>query len=133
MSEQYSLADVQQILKQASILEQENTITRKQLLEIASEVGISSATLHQAEKSWLLKQKTNQLKLIQQSRRQIDVSSSASMTRSHPFGLTSRLIQLKYIKPDESFHTFFPKLFAILKWFVRLVLRHQQFVLYKAP
>ncbi len=71
MSEQYSLADVQQILKQASILEQENTITRKQLLEIASEVGISSATLHQAEKSWLLKQKTNQLKLIQQSRRQM--------------------------------------------------------------
>ncbi len=71
MSEQYSLADVQQILKQASIFEQENTITREQLLEIASEVGISSATLHQAEKAWLLKQKTNQLKSIQRSRRQM--------------------------------------------------------------
>lgn len=42
MSNSYSNEDVQQILRQATTLEQENSISREQLQEIAAEVGISA-------------------------------------------------------------------------------------------
>ncbi len=71
MSEQYSLAEAQEILKQASILQQKDTISRTQLLEIASEAGISAETLQQAEQAWLVEQQAKQLQSVRQSRRQL--------------------------------------------------------------
>jgi DNA-binding transcriptional MerR regulator len=51
MSNRYSQEDVQQILRQATTLQQENYVSPEQLKEIAAEVGISADTLQQAEQA----------------------------------------------------------------------------------
>ncbi|MES1025718.1 2TM domain-containing protein [Gloeocapsa sp. BRSZ] len=71
MPEQYSLAEAQQILKQAAIFQQKDTISREQLLEIASETGISAETLQQAETSWLTEQQAQKAQAVQQARSQL--------------------------------------------------------------
>jgi hypothetical protein len=54
MSQRYTNEDIQQILRQATILQEENNISREQLIEIAAEVGISAENLEKAEQKWLL-------------------------------------------------------------------------------
>ena len=49
----YSNEDVQQILQQAVLISQEDGISRQQLFEIATELGLSVEILQQAEQSWL--------------------------------------------------------------------------------
>lgn len=58
ISRSYQQEDIQQILNLA-IARQANDgeFTRDQLVEIASELGISTATLQEAEQEWLVQQK----------------------------------------------------------------------------
>ncbi|MGC1393430.1 MAG: 2TM domain-containing protein [Coleofasciculaceae cyanobacterium] len=58
ISRSYQQEDIQQILNIA-IAHQANDgeFTRDQLVEIATELGISTATLQEAEQQWLIKQK----------------------------------------------------------------------------
>ncbi|MCU0534866.1 MAG: 2TM domain-containing protein [Hydrococcus sp. Prado102] len=58
MSQRYSNEDIQQILRHATILQQENDVSREQLIEIAAEVGISAETLEKAEQKWLFQRDT---------------------------------------------------------------------------
>jgi hypothetical protein len=68
MSDFYSSEDVQQILREASILQQGDPISRKQLLDIATEVGLSPEVLHQAEQAWLHQQQVMQQQTTRQAR-----------------------------------------------------------------
>ena len=60
MSPSYNNQAVQEILQEAAILQKDHDISRKQLQEIASEVGITAETLEKAEQAWLERQKTSQ-------------------------------------------------------------------------
>lgn len=60
MSKTYSNQEVQQILQEATMMQQSNDISQEQLLEIAAEVGISAQTLQKAEKVWLERQEKSQ-------------------------------------------------------------------------
>ncbi len=60
MSKTYSNESVQQILREATMIQKDNEISQEQLLEIAAEVGISAQTLQKAEKVWLERQEANQ-------------------------------------------------------------------------
>ena len=71
MSNTYSNEDVQQILRQATTLQQENYISREQLREIASEVGISADILQKAEQEWVSQRETTQKKAKARSRRRL--------------------------------------------------------------
>ena len=53
MSKKYSSEEVQQILREATKIQNERDISPEQLLEIAREVGISAENLQQAERAWL--------------------------------------------------------------------------------
>lgn len=70
MPDYYTHADVQQILKQASAF-QDDTVSRQQLLEIASEAGIAEEALHKGEQQWLRQQQVEQQQSIQRSRRRL--------------------------------------------------------------
>jgi hypothetical protein len=52
-SSAYSNEEVQQILRQASMLQGRDAISPEQLAELAAEVGISTEVLRQAEQAWL--------------------------------------------------------------------------------
>lgn len=56
----YSNDDVQQILRQASRLQHDGSVSREQLSEIAAEVGISPEILQQAERAWLTERQVQQ-------------------------------------------------------------------------
>ena len=60
MTKTYSNEDVQEILREATMLQKDLQISPEQLLEIATEVGISAETLEKAEKAWLERQKASQ-------------------------------------------------------------------------
>ncbi len=60
MSQTYNNEAVQQILREATILQKDNEISQEQLQEIASEVGISAENLQKAEKAWLERQEKRQ-------------------------------------------------------------------------
>ncbi len=60
MSKTYSNEAVQQILREATMMQKNNDISEQQLIEIASEVGISEATLQQAEQVWSMQQKAQE-------------------------------------------------------------------------
>ena len=70
MSDYYSDEDIQQILKQASLLQQD-AISQEQLLEIASEVGISVEALRQAEQVLRQQQQVKQRQLVRRSRHRL--------------------------------------------------------------
>lgn len=71
MSEQYSLAEAQEILNYAASLQQQDTISQEQLLEIALETGISAETVQKAQQAWLAERQLQQKQAICQSRRQL--------------------------------------------------------------
>jgi 2TM domain len=71
MLQSYSSEDTQQILKYATLLKQENYVSREQLIEIAAEVGISAETLEKAEQQWLLQREATQKQAKVQSRRRL--------------------------------------------------------------
>jgi 2TM domain len=71
MLQSYSSEDTQQILKRATSLQQENYVSREQLIEIAAEVGISAETLEKAEQQWLLQREATQKQAKVQSRRRL--------------------------------------------------------------
>jgi hypothetical protein len=71
MLQSYSSEDTQQILKYATSLQQENYVSREQLIEIAAEVGISAETLEKAEQQWLLQREATQKQAKVQSRRRL--------------------------------------------------------------
>jgi hypothetical protein len=60
MSKTYSSEEVQEILREATMLQKDNDISQGQLQEIAAEVGISAETLEKAEKTWLQRRETSQ-------------------------------------------------------------------------
>ncbi len=60
MSKTYSNEEVQQILREATMMQKDNDISQEQLQEIATEVGISAETLQKAEKAWLERQEKSQ-------------------------------------------------------------------------
>ncbi len=60
MTKTYSNEAVQQILREATILQKDNEISQEQLQEIASEVGISAETIQKAETAWLERQEISQ-------------------------------------------------------------------------
>ncbi|AFY56207.1 hypothetical protein Riv7116_3762 [Rivularia sp. PCC 7116] len=64
----YSSDDVQKILQLAMTRKQEESFTKKQLSEMATELGISSELLEGAEQQWLTQAKANEQ---QQARRKI--------------------------------------------------------------
>lgn len=64
----YSSDDVQKILQLAMRRKQEESFSRKQLSEMATELGISSELLESAEEEWLTQAK---LSKEQQTRREI--------------------------------------------------------------
>lgn len=60
MSETYSNEAVQEILREATIIQKNGDLSSAQLQEIAAEVGISSVTLDRAKQIWLEKQQASQ-------------------------------------------------------------------------
>jgi hypothetical protein len=52
----YNSEEMQQILEVAFARQQQGEFTREQIIEIASELGLSSASLQAAEQEWLLKE-----------------------------------------------------------------------------
>ncbi|VEP15405.1 conserved hypothetical protein [Hyella patelloides LEGE 07179] len=59
MTQTYSNEEVQQILREATMIQKDDYISPEQLQEIAAEVGISAETLQKAEKAWLEQQKAS--------------------------------------------------------------------------
>lgn len=57
----YRSEDVQKILQRALAKKQEGEFSRQQLLEMASELGISPETLQQAEEEWIAQQESDQV------------------------------------------------------------------------
>ena len=53
MSHSYRSEDVQEILQRALVLKQSGAYSREQLVEMATELGISPETLQDAEQEWL--------------------------------------------------------------------------------
>lgn len=60
MFQTYNNEEVQQILREATMMSKDDDISPEQLQEIASEVGISAQTLEKAKKIWLERQKASQ-------------------------------------------------------------------------
>ena len=60
MSETYSNDEVQEILREATMMPKDSGISQEQLQEIAAEVGISAENLEKAAKAWLERQKIRQ-------------------------------------------------------------------------
>ncbi len=60
MSKTYSSEEVQQILREATMMQKSKEISQEQLLEIAAEVGISAEILEKAENAWLEQQKASE-------------------------------------------------------------------------
>ncbi|MEH2425169.1 MAG: 2TM domain-containing protein [Nostoc sp.] len=58
----YDSEDVQQILQIALTRKQEGEFSREQLIEMASELGISSNTLETTEQKWLAQQEEERLR-----------------------------------------------------------------------
>lgn len=52
----YSSEEMQQILEVAFKRQQQGEFTQEQIIEIASELGVTSESLKAAEKEWLIKQ-----------------------------------------------------------------------------
>jgi hypothetical protein len=71
MPDLYSDEDVQQILLRASKLKQNDYISRKQLLEIAEEVGVCAENLQIAEQEWLKQRSAMQQQAVVMSRRRL--------------------------------------------------------------
>ncbi|MBH8554413.1 2TM domain-containing protein [Nostocaceae cyanobacterium CENA357] len=64
----YDSEDVEKILQIALTRKQEGEFSREQLLEMASELGISASTLEKTEQKWLMEQKE------ERSRRRLNTS-----------------------------------------------------------
>ena len=60
MSEIYSNETVQEILREATIIQKDSDLSSAQLEEIAAEVGISAITLEKAKQVWREKQEASQ-------------------------------------------------------------------------
>jgi threonyl-tRNA synthetase len=71
MSQKYSNEDLQELLRQATILQEENNISREQLIEIAAEVGISAETIEKAEQKWLRQRESAQKQAKARSHRRL--------------------------------------------------------------
>ncbi|AFY45997.1 hypothetical protein Nos7524_0071 [Nostoc sp. PCC 7524] len=52
----YNSEQMQQILQKAFARQQQGEISRQQIIEIASELGVSSASLQAAEQEWLIQE-----------------------------------------------------------------------------
>lgn len=65
MTQHYSSDDVQNILQRAIALQYQNTFSHDQLLEMASEAGVSTEQLQQAEQEWRIQREAE----AQQERR----------------------------------------------------------------
>ena len=68
MSKKYSNEEVQEILREATMMQKDNEISQEQLLEIAAEVGISAENLQKAEKAWLERKEKTQKQARRKSR-----------------------------------------------------------------
>ncbi|MEM9508351.1 MAG: 2TM domain-containing protein [Cyanobacteria bacterium P01_E01_bin.35] len=68
MSKKYSNEDVQDILRIASVIQQDGDIDQEQLQNLALEVGISPIVLQQAEQSWSLSKQASQKQAQKKSR-----------------------------------------------------------------
>lgn len=60
MSETYSNEAVQEILREATLIQKDGDLSPAQLQEIAAEIGISPATLKKAKQVWREQQQTRQ-------------------------------------------------------------------------
>ena len=52
----YNSEQMQQILQKAFARQQQGEVSREQIIEIASELGVSSASLQAAEQEWLIQE-----------------------------------------------------------------------------
>ncbi|MGF1937389.1 MAG: 2TM domain-containing protein [Nostoc sp. ChiQUE02] len=102
----YDSEDVQQILQKALTRKQEGEFSREQLLEMASELGISSNILETTEQKWLAQQEEEHLRhRFNTFRRRAFWTHFVSFTAVNLF-----LITLNLITSPSYFWAIFPAL-----------------------
>ncbi|MEH1967778.1 2TM domain-containing protein [Nostoc sp.] len=102
----YDSEDVQQILQKALTRKQEGEFSREQLLEMASELGISSNILETTEQKWLAQQEEEHLRhRFNTFRRRAFWTHFVSFTAVNLF-----LITLNLITSPSYFWAIFPVL-----------------------
>lgn len=115
MATSYSQEDVQQILRQASQIDQETGISRDQLFEMATELGLSCETVQKAEQQWVAQQAGLQRKAEQRSHRQ-----QALRSQLIPYLFVNTLLVI--INLSTTPHDFW-SIYPILGWGLGIALR----------
>ncbi|AFY32647.1 2TM domain-containing protein [Calothrix sp. PCC 7507] len=104
----YNSEQMQQILQKAFARQQQGEVSRQQIIEIASELGVSSESLQAAEQEWLIQE-------IEVKKRQKFHSQRRGEFKSHLIafiGVNGFLIVLNLLTSPAYFWAIFP----ILGW-----------------
>ncbi len=110
----YNSEEMQQILEVAFRRKQQGEYTREQIIEIASELGVSSESLQTAEKEWLTKN-------IEVKQEQMSNSQQRKGFKSHLFifiAINTFLVILNLLVSPGYFWAIYP----ILGWGLGLLL-----------
>ncbi|UKP00508.1 2TM domain-containing protein [Nostoc sp. UHCC 0870] len=102
----YNSEQMQQILQKAFARQQQGEISRQQIIEIASELGVSSASLQAAEQEWLTQE-------IGEKKRQRFHAQRRDEFKSHLIafiGVNGFLIVLNLFTSPSYFWAIFPLL-----------------------
>lgn len=102
----YSSEEMQQILEVAFKSKQQGEFTREQIIEIASELGVSSESLIAAEKEWLSKE-------VEVKKQQMSNHQKRQEFKSHLIGfmiVNGFLILLNLFTSSSYFWAIFPLL-----------------------
>jgi len=110
----YNSQEMQQILEVAFKRKQQGEFTREQIIEIASELGVSSESLQAAEQEWLKKE-------VELKKEQMSNSQKRKEFKSHLFtfiGVNGFLVLLNLVVSPAYFWAIYP----ILGWGLGLLL-----------
>ncbi len=102
----YNSEQMQQILQKAFTRQQQGEVSREQIIEIASELGVSSASLQAAEQEWLIQE-------IEVKKRQKFNAKKLGEFKSHLvyfMGVNGLLIVLNLLTSPTYFWAIFPLL-----------------------
>jgi hypothetical protein len=104
----YNSDEMQQILQKAFARQQKGEFSREQIIEIASELGVSSESLQTAEQEWLIQE-------VEVKKRQIFNTQRRGQFKSHLvtfIGVNGFLVLLNLLTSPSYFWAIFP----ILGW-----------------
>jgi hypothetical protein len=110
----YNSDEMQKILQIAFARKQQGEVSREQIIEIAAELGVSSASLQAAEQEWLIQEVETKKRLMFNAQRRRDLKSHVVSF----IGVNGFLIALNLFTSPGYFWAIFP----LLAWGLGLFL-----------